>query len=379
MYLHKDKNLNALKDKNILIAPLDWGLGHTSRCVPIIKSLIGEGVNVTAACEGAIADFLLEEIPNLKIIILKGYKIKYSDKWPMLLIIVLQIPKILFAIIYEHRWLKKIKHQYAIDLIISDNRYGLWNKHIPSVLITHQINIKIPSKIKFVEKILNRINHFFISKYTECWIPDFSGINNLSGNLSHTNKFPLNTHFIGPLSRMKKDGIEDISLTKEFDVLVILSGLEPQRSLLEKKLIKELSNLQYKSLIVAGLPQKKEFHKTISEKIAWVNFLPSFKLKKIIVSSKYIVCRSGYSSIMDLVSLNKKAILIPTPGQTEQEYLADYHFKKGYFYICKQSDLNIEQVLSKIENYQPKISSVQNEYEQYTVRLEYLLKKLTKL
>lgn len=377
--MHKDKNLNALKDKNILIAPLDWGLGHASRCVPIIKRMSTEEANVIVACEGIIADFLLEEIPNLKIITLKGYKIKYSDKWPMLLIVVLQIPKILFAIIYEHRWLKKIKHQYAIDLIISDNRYGLWNKHIPSVLITHQINIKIPSKIKFVEKILNRINHFFISKYTECWIPDFSGINNLSGNLSHTNKFPLNTHFIGPLSRMKKDGIEDISSTKEFDVLIILSGPEPQRSLLEKKLIKELSNLQYKSLIVAGLPQKKEFHKTISEKIAWVNFLPSFKLKKIIVSSKYIVCRSGYSSIMDLVSLNKKAILIPTSGQTEQEYLADYHFKKGYFYTCKQSDLNIEQALSKIENYQPKISSVQNEYEQYTVRLEYLLKKLTKL
>jgi hypothetical protein len=185
----------------ILVAPLNWGLGHATRCVPIVRALLAEDKEVVLAGEGFVLEFLKKEFPHLQTIEFKGISIKYSSANSQVWAILRQIPKIFFAIIKEHFELKKIIETHNIKCVISDNRFGLWNKKIYTIYITHQILIKLPEKFSWLEKITYHIHNQYIKKYNECWIPDFADENNLSGDLSHKYPPPKNAKFIGILSR----------------------------------------------------------------------------------------------------------------------------------------------------------------------------------
>ncbi len=205
-------------------------------------------------------------------------------------------------------------------MVISDNRYGLWNKNIESLFITHQINIQAP----VFEKLLFRINSWFIAKYDECWVPDYEGENNLSGDLSHPKNefykknFPENIKYIGPQSRFTK-GIQ--TEEKIYEAVGIVSGPEPQRTLFFEKLQNDFKKINGKTLIISGHP---EIVKKIEDRnITIVNHLNDDAFLSALYAAKKIICRSGYSTIMDLHVLGLNAKYIPTPGQTEQEYLAE--------------------------------------------------------
>ena len=186
-----------------------------------------------------------------------------------------------------------------------------------------------------------------ILKFDECWIPDFEGEYNISGNLSHKRELPEHTRFIGTLSRFKRMS-EKVKPKRQ--ILVMLSGPEPHRSILEAKLREELLLLEYSVLMVRGVVEKEQKKEKLSEKIELVNYLKSEELEREIRSSELVICRSGYSSIMDLVTIGKKALLIPTPGQTEQEYLARYLEKQGQFKSTLQDELNLSESIQKAMN-----------------------------
>lgn len=233
-----------------------------------------------------------------------------------------QVPKILFSIYREHKELKKIIAEEAIETVISDNRYGLWNKKIHSIFITHQINIQSP----IFEKMLFKINRWFICKYDECWVPDYEDENNLSGDLSHPKNeyykknFPDNIKYIGPQSRFSKGNPEG---EKIYECVGIVSGPEPQRTFFFEKLKNEFAKIKGKTLLISGQPES-----TIQIRdgeLNIVNHLNDVEFVKALYSSKKIICRSGYSSIMDLHVLGLKAEFVATPGQTEQEYLMKKH------------------------------------------------------
>jgi len=339
--------------KNILICPLDWGLGHAARCVPLINKFIALNCNVIIATYGRPFSFLALEFPDLTFVSLPGYNINYPKKGSMVLKMLLSVPRLIIGIWREHKALKKIIHEYKIDVVVSDNRYGLWNKKIKSVFITHQLMIKCPTKLKWLEPVLHRIVKLFIRKYDECWIPDFDGMPNLSGDLSHKYPTPNNTFFIGPLSRFSdlKTTVDLIAVHDfDYDLMVVLSGPEPQRTIFEKLILSQLKNWSLKTIIVQG--KTEENTKTLlSENIEVVSRLSSEKLKELFSESKNIIMRSGYSGIMDIVALEKKAILVPTPGQTEQEYLADYFCEQKIFYSQKQDALNIKDALTEVQSF----------------------------
>jgi predicted glycosyltransferase len=276
--------------------------------------------------------------------------IRYPKKGSMSLKMFFLLPKIIFGIIREHQLLKRIIKSYDIDVVISDNRYGLWKKNVPSIFITHQLWIKSPKKLRCSEPIINFINHWFIKKYDECWVPDFEDSNNLSGELSHFGKAPQNVSYIGIISRfnlnLEEPEYHEIPKGK-FDILVILSGPEPQRSILEENLVNQILGTNYKTLILKGKPGK--ILQTKNQNIWFINHLDSFNLKNLITKTKVIICRSGYSSIMDLVALSKSAILIPTPGQTEQEYLAEYLSEKKWFYSIQQKEFELKKSIAGLE------------------------------
>ena len=337
--------------KRILICPLDWGLGHASRVAKITKILIKRGHEVILAGSGQSLALLKLEFPGKSFIPLPSPEIRYDRKIPAWWRILFLAPKLIFHIIREHRVLMNIIREHQIDVILSDARYGLWHASTPSVLVTHQLAPKLPVKCRFMERFITGINRKAIKQFTACWIPDYQGVPNLSGRLSHGRRMPENTRFIGPVSRFEiMEHSHDLEM--KYELVVVISGPEPQRSVFEELLSGQLAVLPMKSLIVCGRPDRTERIK-ISEFCTSISFLTAEKLLDYLFPARYIICRSGYSGIMDLVSLNKKAFLVPTPGQTEQEYLADYLAGNNMFPSCSQEEFDLKKAIAVLEDYHP--------------------------
>ena len=326
----------------ILISPLDWGLGHATRCIPLIHSFLQNGCKVYVACNATQQHLLKKEFSDVCFLPLAGYNIRYasSKRW-FAAKILQQIPKIISAIRREHKWLQNAVKEHQIDMVISDNRFGFYHKTIPSVFITHQLLIQTPNAT--LSRWVQKINYQFINRFGECWVPDYKEDMNLAGILSHPKRLPSTpVTYIGPLSRLTKQENE----TKEYKWLILLSGPEPQRTLLENVLIEEFIKRPEKVLLIRGLPSNEDVL-SLPAQFSVFNHLPTEQLNKILAQSEFIICRSGYTTVMELISLQKKALLIPTPGQTEQEYLAVHLFKQHWCFCCpttKELPQSLEQI-----------------------------------
>jgi hypothetical protein len=327
--------------KKVLVVPLNWGLGHASRIIPIISALKDAGASVLIGGSPSHLSLLKEEFQNIDTLSIPYLRIRLSNRGNQILKIALQLPAFAFYIFREHRALKKIIAEKKIDLLISDNCYGLWNQKVYSIFITHQLHIKLPQKIKFLEKTINKINHWFIGNFDECWVPDIKENGGIAGELSHVRLESIHQKYLGIISRFQNDVtipkvVRSLATKK---ILIIISGPENQRTIFENAIRKELMGLgnELSITVIRGLPgADPDF---LPE--GWYNHLPAHQLKDLIVGSDYIISRSGYSSIMDLLSLRRTALLIPTPGQTEQEYLAEYLSHKGLFLFQKQNEFNL--------------------------------------
>ncbi|MEI6851561.1 MAG: glycosyltransferase [Bacteroidota bacterium] len=331
--------------EKILICPLNWGLGHASRCIPIIRILEKNDYNVFLAASGN-AYYLLEEtFPHLPIFRFEDYNITYTKGKNLTRKIFFQTPGIFLKIFREHRRLKKLIRELEIDLVISDNRFGLWNKKTKTVYITHQVRIKAPGDNRIIEQILFKIHGYFIRKFNICWVPDFAEDFKMAGSLSGNDKLPGNAQYIGTLSRFSKPQKE---ITKDFDLCVLLSGPEPQRSIFEEIILAQLKRSDYKAVVLLGQPS--EHLKTIIDgRIHIFSSLLPDEIQNYILRSEVVLARSGYSTIMDLATLGSKAILVPTPGQTEQEYLANYLSEKNIYYTVTQQNFNLDVAMDLVK------------------------------
>ncbi len=322
-------------NKTILVAPLHWGLGHATRCIPIIKALLMAGYKVLLASDGAALLLLRKEFPKLTSIVLPSYDITYSKKgeyfkWKLLW----KLPYIQRAITSEKKIIEELVAEGAIQGIISDNRLGVFSKEVPTVFITHQLNVLTGNTSYFSSKIHQKV----IKKFDECWVPDVDSIVNLSGKLGHLKNANPATKYIGPISRFQKK-----DLPKKYDVLALVSGPEPQRTLFEQKLIEELKGTQKKVLLVRGVMESQQM-KTQQENFITVNFMQSEELENAINESSIVVSRSGYTTILDLAALEKKAFFVPTPGQYEQKYLAKRLKNFGLVPSCRQENFTLEKL-----------------------------------
>ena len=322
--------------KRILVAPLNWGIGHATRCIPIINALIEHNFEPVIASDGAALALLKKEFKQVVFIELPAYNITYSKskssfKWRLFR----QLPKIKKAIFKEHVAIKKIVHDYAIEGIISDNRMGVYCSKIPSVFITHQLNVLSG----LTTKLSTSLHDYYLKKFDECWVPDFENTPNLSGKLGHdftTKLLPIK--YIGALSRLEKT-----STSSKFDIMVLLSGPEPQRGLLEQKLFKELADYNGNILFVKGKIEGEQRIET-KQQFTIYNFMTSADLQTALNSCDLVISRSGYTTVMDLAKLGKKAFFIPTPGQFEQEYIAQNLNEQGIIPSCNQKEFSLKQL-----------------------------------
>ncbi|MGZ3863641.1 MAG: glycosyltransferase [Bacteroidia bacterium] len=328
------------KNKRVLVCPLDWGLGHTARCIALIKALQEKENHVIVACNASQRDFIQKEIAGPEYTELFGYEVTYSKYTPLWMALLTQFGRLRSVVKKEHAWLENFLADNKIDVVISDNRFGLYSDKSDSIFITHQVFIKAP----FLSWYINLINRSYIRKFRSLWIVDCNEENNsLAGKLSHNAHFHPKVKYIGPLSRFtKKQAVPE----KKFDVLVLLSGVEPQRTLLEEKCVSALQNTGLKICLVRGTYEASKI--IFPENFKVVNVAQTTELEDLLLTSEKIICRSGYSSLMDLHALGLKAILIPTPGQTEQEYLAGYWKEKFGFAGLGQKEITYEKLLKAL-------------------------------
>lgn len=330
----------------ILICPLDWGLGHATRCMPLIAYFLEKKWEVIVAGNIITNQLIQTEFPNLTYLLLKGYEVKYaSSKYVLPFKIMAQIPKILGTIKFEHAWLQQIIETHQIDIVISDNRYGLYAAHKPCIFITHQLQIAVPQST-FLEKILNKINRRYLNKFTSIWVPDYED-HAMAGKLSTPQGHLKYVSYLGNLSRFQPRA----NVAIHYDLTIVLSGPEPQRTLLENIILQQLQSTSRNTLLIRGNPRGTSIALS-NPKVQIVNYLGKKELETALLQSHCIVCRSGYSSIMDLIKLNKHAVLIPTPGQTEQEYLAKYLNEKKWFQSSNQINLNLDMEFNKFQSTQ---------------------------
>lgn len=337
---------------HILYAVLDWGLGHATRSIPVIKTLLAQDVRVSLAGNGASFHLLKTEFPQLQAFDLPGIHVHYPVHIPLSLSLLMQFPRNVMELFREKRAFQKLIHEVRPDAIISDNRYGAAIEGLPSAIITHQLNIRVPVTLFFLKPVVQIINWSLLRKFTEIWVPDSPAAPGLSGRLSHypAVKKRLNIHFIGQLSRLT-DTIA-VKADKRYNIFVLLSGPEPQRSALEKDLVRELSLLKKSVLLVRGRPLDPAGPP--SEHIEIVPHLPAATIKYHLLTTPVVICRPGYSTLMDLTCTGRSAICIPTPGQTEQEYLGRLHSKNKLIVNLPQNRIrHLPEAIEKLKNCTP--------------------------
>lgn len=327
------------KQYNILICPLEWGLGHAGRMIALARILQNRGNNIFIGAGKEHLSLFREEMSGVSYVDFPGFRPAYSRFLPQYLALLLRLPSLIYHIIAEHNRIKALIFDHNIDIVISDNRFGLWNKKIKTVYVTHQPLIPFPGKLKFLEWTGISLHRWIIKKYSYCFIPDLPSDLNISGRLTHGISLPENARFIGILSRFsnRKNYPEQHSGDFPHNT-VVLSGPEPQRGMLRETLAGLLQDKELPTVFLEGRPGENG-KKTMSGSIISYNHLLSSAMQNIIAGSEDIITRPGYTMIMELVSMNRGALLIPTPGQTEQEYLAIYLSGKGWFKSTSQKSL----------------------------------------
>jgi predicted glycosyltransferase len=340
--------------QNVLVCPLDWGLGHASRMIPVIHQLLDSGFKIIIGGSGKSADLLKLTFPESTFISFPSPRMHYSvnSRW-LIIYLLFQLPAFAWATLREHRTIKRIVAQYNIQIVISDNRYGLFCKKAYCIFITHQVSPVLPVFFRWAEYPIYLIISGIIHRYNECWIPDGPDrIDNLSGKLSHRFKIPGNARYIGILSRFGQLTAEpEPAWSEKYELVIVLSGPEPQRHIWFNELMILSKTINRKTLILTGLHEEDHGQNILGQwPVTIKSHLDPQNFYHALVHAGAIICRSGYSSIMDLAALGKTALLVPTPGQTEQEYLAEYLAGKGYFTCVQQRDLAPELVLDYMKN-----------------------------
>lgn len=317
----------------IIVAPLNWGLGHASRCVPLVHRFLSEGHEVILGGDGESLTLLRRHYPRLRYVYLAPLSLRYSSGRSQVWAMLKALPSLVIWAIKDHRMLKAVLSEENIDRVVSDNRFGLFNKQVECIYMTHQLHIFLPKAWKWAEGIAERLHAWVCRHFDQVWVPDYEEMEkSLAGELSHLKSKPRNQkskiEYIGPLSRFAITHRQSSS-TDIFDTVAVLSGLEPQRSLLEAELKQRYAESNERVLLVQGLMNRpctrfKRGNMTI------VPYMKDDELAFAMCGAKHIIARSGYSTIMDIAALDilQKVELIPTPGQPEQEYLAVLHSKK---------------------------------------------------
>lgn len=362
--------MNGLK---VLISPLSWGFGHAGRMIPLALALQRRGCDVVFAADAQLLQMAEKEIPGIEAVEIPGLRIRYSHRLPQYICIFLQLPVLVVSAIREHRDLRRLAANLQPAVIISDNRFGFWHKNIFSVYVTHQVRIAFPRFLGWLEPVAAWLHRLIINRYDLCLVPDYPGEMNLSGRLSHGMKLPRNLVYKGPLSRFEVPDIVTLPpFPGSYDTVIawlsghdpiypsatgtgrasphlaksdrfpghpytclILSGPEPQHSMLLEKVEEVIHG--FPLVVLSATPVEDRI--TSDPDIQLIISADTATMRDVITGASLVIARAGYTSVMELTSLGIGAVLVPTPGQTEQEYLGRHLNGRFGFITLEQNRL----------------------------------------
>ncbi len=320
-----------------LVAPLNWGLGHASRCVPLVQRFLDEGHEVILGGDGESLTLLRRQFPKLRYTCLAPLRLRYSSSRRQVWAMLKAMPGLIAWAVKDHAMLRALLREEKIDLVVSDNRFGLYADGVETVYITHQLHIFLPSPWRWLEPLAARLHARIYTHFNKVWVPDYEDLRqSLAGELSHPPKsFVHRTSslctlsYVGPLSRFDKPEYRTMVPVTTYETVVVLSGLEPQRTMLEKELLARYRGGGQRVLMVQGLLNRPNT-RIKRGNITVVPSMTDRELVPLLLGAQRIIARAGYSTIMDMEALGliQKAELIPTPGQPEQEYLAFWTEKR---------------------------------------------------
>ncbi|MBN8578538.1 MAG: hypothetical protein J0L66_16465 [Cytophagales bacterium] len=325
---------------HVLVAVLNWGLGHATRTIPVVRLLLERGVKVTLASDGVALDLLRQEFPQLPYAELPGYKVTYPVSGSLMFEMLRHLPALWQIIREEQRQVQQIVEAQAITHIISDNRYGCYSPGIASVIITHQLKVLIPKTWSPVSLWMNGRIKGRLQKFNQVWVPDFhaQGVTR-----AFTEGVAIPHRFVGMLSRFNKSD----AVTDQQFVLGLISGPENQRSEFERILLQQFERMHKPTVIVRGLPNSTQSQ--FRNGVELIDHLPAADLEALIQQAEVVVARSGYSTIMDLYQLQKRnVIMVPTPGQAEQEHLAEEIKRNKLAVVQSQNDFDLQRALEQL-------------------------------
>ncbi|MCQ2342149.1 MAG: hypothetical protein MJZ75_01460 [Paludibacteraceae bacterium] len=320
----------------ILVAPLNWGLGHATRCAVLVRRYLAEGHEVVLGGDGDSLVWMRHYFPQLRYVQLASLELTYSKRNSQVGAMLCALPRLIRWSWEDAARLRQLLATEPFDLIISDNRFGLYVDHgdecaFQCVYITHQLWIRLPHVWRWLEPLTARIHARIYNRFDEVWVPDIAHRDkSLSGILGHPDKVPDKVQYISPLSRF--EGLSIDRREQRYQRVVLLSGLEPQRSLFEDQEVLTAHKDAVTTLVVRG-KVKEPFVAVTSGNVTKVPWLDDNSLASALTAADEIVCRSGYSTVMDLAALGvlQKTRFVPTPGQPEQEYLANLFARSDYF------------------------------------------------
>ncbi|MCU0403894.1 MAG: glycosyl transferase family 28 [Chitinophagaceae bacterium] len=333
-------------NKRILVAPLDWGLGHATRCIPVIRNLRALGCDTWIATSGAQEKLLRMEFPDVPFLNLPGYGVSYGKRGVMLRLL-RQIPVIRRHIFTEHAWLQNTIRDYGFHGVISDNRYGLYSEQVPCVLITHQLSLQLPRWAAIFGNGVQQMLYHHIEHFGECWIPD-TGYepSSLAGAMSHPVTLPdVPVKYIGWLSRFQP-GSEMVE--ERQGILISISGPEPQRSVFEEKILEQIHEVKEDIRLIRGMPGTSTLLE-VPGHVTVYNHMDAHDMQKLMKRCRLLISRSGYSTVMDAMILGTPLACIPTPGQTEQEYLSKRLMEKEWAVCDTQDNFSLKKLIEKAE------------------------------
>ncbi len=328
---------------HVLLAALNWGLGHAARTVPLIRYILDQGHRVTLASDGEAAKLWREEFPSCHVHELPGYGVRYATG-NLYLDLLLATPRLLAAVRGEQHWLRHFAAADPPDLIISDNRYGFHLEKVPSILLSHQLRLR--GSATWADHMGQFLLDRWISRFTEIWVPDRKEDPSLSGFLSERGQGFPPIHRIGVLSRFHVVP----GRTPTIDILAILSGPEPQRSIFERLVIHQLEGIEGNHVLVRGTRRKRETGSEAPNRIRIIDLLPAPGLQELLDNSRMLLARCGYSTLMDLETTGMPALLVPTPGQFEQEYLAERHAGLPHWIFQRQDALDVRAAWNTLQD-----------------------------
>lgn len=322
-------------NKHLLFAVLDWGLGHATRSLPLINILVEQGYRITMASCPRVLGFLHSHFPQAAQLELPSYNVQY--RWNnMAMNVAMKAPDLIQALEEERNIIRELHEKTPFNAIISDARYGCFMPTVPSFFITHQVRIK--ARKKLTDTMANKVHRQWMKNFDEIWVPDVAQLPGIGGELSHA-AMEQRRFYLGPTSRFQLPIHKDENPT--YDWLFLLSGPEPARSQLEQQLLYLAhSHPDQKFVMIRAHDTNRSESTPSDDHVHIMDYTNSKHLETLVRQSRQVLCRSGYSTLMDLSAWQTSAVLVPTPGQPEQLYLADHISRHYHWPISMQSELD---------------------------------------